>query len=281
MTPTVFGYIMLFTLLLAGAAAAVEWGAQGRVATRHLWTVAIVFAMLAPPAVLVWHAMAHHAPTTDWSVTPDASTQTLATRTPSHESLRDVTSLGIGVASIRAIVPGHTEARVVLARLGARFTGIAITVWATVSLALLLWLAAGVSYWRRVRKSWEHTTVDGVHVDVSPVTGPAVLGLISQRIVLPAWATTMQLKHRRLVLAHESEHISAHDPQRLALATAALIVMPWNIALWWCASRLRRAIELDCDARVLRRFPNTKEYGYVLLEVAARAGPRARLPCRW
>jgi hypothetical protein len=105
-----------------------------------------------------------------------------------------------------------------------------------------------------------------------------VLGILSNRIVLPQWVTALAPEYRRLVLAHECEHISARDPQRLAVAIAALVVMPWNLALWWCAARLRRAIELDCDARVLQRFPNAKEYGCVLLEVASRGrntGPLA------
>src|SRR5262249_58279568 len=27
--------------------------------------------------------------------------------------------------------------------------------------------------------------------------------------------------------------------------------LPWNVALWWQRSRLRLAVEMDCDARVL------------------------------
>ena len=56
MSPTVFAYIGLFTLLLAGAAAAVEWGTQGRGVARHFWTVAILLAVLAPSGVLGVHA---------------------------------------------------------------------------------------------------------------------------------------------------------------------------------------------------------------------------------
>ena len=31
----------------------------------------------------------------------------------------------------------------------------------------------------------------------------------------------------------------------------AVVLMPWNLPLWWQWRRLRFAIEVDCDARVL------------------------------
>ena len=53
----------------------------------------------------------------------------------------------------------------------------------------------------------------------------------------------------------------------LALAQLALLVMPWNLALWWQIRRLRVAVELDCDARVLRSG-DVRFYGDLLLDVA-------------
>jgi hypothetical protein len=50
--------------------------------------------------------------------------------------------------------------------------------------------------------------------------------------------------------------------------------MPWNAALWWLMVRLGMAVELDCDARVLRDA-DARSYGDLLLEVARpRSGPR-------
>jgi hypothetical protein len=50
--------------------------------------------------------------------------------------------------------------------------------------------------------------------------------------------------------------------------------MPWNPALWYCLSRLRLAIEIDCDRRVLRTVP-VKNYGSVLIDLSAL---KPRLP---
>src|SRR5207302_1896332 len=46
-------------------------------------------------------------------------------------------------------------------------------------------------------------------------------------------------------------------------------------ALWWQVRRLRLAVEMDCDARVLARGGDTPEYAELLLRVGQR---RARLP---
>jgi TonB family protein len=277
MSPTVFAYIGLFTLLLVGAAAAVEWGTQGRGVARHVWTVAIVLAALAPSGALGVHAYGER---TAASGAPRGRADVLATViVSSGRSVVDHSSWLFGQdALIRLLAPSRRALRAALAGVAHDVAAMAVVAWLVLSTSLLGWLAAGVLYWQRTRRSWRRMTLDGISIDVSPATGPAVVGLLSHRIVLPAWATTMQPEHRRLVLAHESEHINARDPERLMLAIVALVLMPWNLGLWWCAARLRRAIELDCDMRVLGRYPGAKDYGRVLLEVAARgrnSGPLA------
>jgi len=47
-------------------------------------------------------------------------------------------------------------------------------------------------------------------------------------------------------------------------------LMPWNVALWIQARRLRLAIEMDCDARVLRVHPSPERYGMLILTIAQR-----------
>ena len=58
--------------------------------------------------------------------------------------------------------------------------------------------------------------------------------------------------HQAAVIAHEQSHLEARDPQLFTLALALLVFMPWNLPLWWQLRRLRYAIEIDCDARVLK-----------------------------
>src|SRR5207247_471344 len=72
---------------------------------------------------------------------------------------------------------------------------------------------------------------------------PAVAGLWPPRVVIPAWALNLTQTQRRLMLAHEDEHVRARDPWLLAAGTAALVLAPWNLALWWLSQRLRLAVE--------------------------------------
>ncbi|HEX8243474.1 MAG TPA: M56 family metallopeptidase [Longimicrobium sp.] len=142
--------------------------------------------------------------------------------------------------------------------------------WGTSSAAVVLVLAAMGVVLERRRRRWAPVTVDGVPVLVSGDTGPAVVGLVRSRIVLPRWAVEADPDARRLVLQHEQEHVRAGDPRLLTLALLVAALTPWNPAVWWQLRRLRLAVEVDCDARVLRRRADVRAYGAVLLEVGRR-----------
>ena len=145
--------------------------------------------------------------------------------------------------------------------------------WVTLSAVLFAHFVCGVVALAWMRRWWRRDTVLGVDVLVSEATGPALVGAVSPAIVVPEWTLSMDAGHVALMLRHEEEHRRAHDGQLLTAAQLALIVMPWNPALWWQLLRLRVAVELDCDARVLRDA-DARSYGDLLLEVAR---PRRRL----
>ena len=67
------------------------------------------------------------------------------------------------------------------------------------------------------------------------------------------------------VIAHELSHLEARDPQLFTLALALLVFMPWNLPLWWQLRRLRYAIEIDCDAPVLKGGGGPAHYGETLI----------------
>src|SRR5882762_6960525 len=147
--------------------------------------------------------------------------------------------------------------------------------WRLSSAALLLSLGAAALRLAALRRGWRRATVDGRAVLVSDNVGPAVAGLWQPRIVLPEWALGLAEQERHLMLAHEDEHVRARDPWLLAAAAAALVLAPWNPVVWWQVRRLRLAVEMDCDARVLSRNADAPAYGELLLRVGQR---RARLP---
>ena len=153
-------------------------------------------------------------------------------------------------------------------------------VWLTASAMLLLWGLA--SAWRVSRVIWVSrrergpTIVDGVPVVVTDAIGPATVGLLPSRVLVPRWVLAMPKPQRQYVLRHEEEHRRAHDAQLIFVASLALILMPWNLAMWWQLRRLCLAVEMDCDNRVVNRLGNATAYGELLLKVAqvSSRGPR-------
>jgi hypothetical protein len=138
------------------------------------------------------------------------------------------------------------------------------------ALAVLVLLGAAAVLERR-RRRWRAAEVEGVPVLLSPDTGPAVVGLFRSRIVLPEWVVReAEPGVRALLMEHEREHLRAGDPRLLALGLAAVALAPWNPAAWYGLRRLRLAIEVDCDARVLARRADVRAYGSLLLEVGRR-----------
>lgn len=148
-----------------------------------------------------------------------------------------------------------------------------LALWATGSTALLLRSRAAVHGVSMLRRACTEHLVDGVAVLVSPAYGPAVAGLLAPRVIVPEWALSLDADARRLLLEHEGEHLRARDPLALALSIGALVVLPWSPALWWQHRRLRVAIEIDCDARVIARTGELRRYGDLLIEVGRRVAP--------
>lgn len=153
--------------------------------------------------------------------------------------------------------------------------------------APLLWAWAGVSALLagvvtvaglRViagRRRWGRVTVDGVSVRVSENVGPAVVGVLRSEIVLPRWALECDALMTRLILIHEREHVTEGDHRLLTLSLLLTVLMPWNPVIFWMSHRLRLAMEVDCDARVLEASSfDVRTYATLLLEVGRRRGAR-------
>lgn len=149
--------------------------------------------------------------------------------------------------------------------------------WALATLALLAGAGLLLAALQLRRRRWRRATVAGAPVLVSARTGPAVVGFLRGRIVLPEWALGWDEERQRMMVEHEREHLRARDPLLLLLGWLAAALVPWNAALWWQLRRLRLAVEVDCDARVLRRRPDVQAYGSLLLEVGSLVAAR-RVP---
>lgn len=157
---------------------------------------------------------------------------------------------------------------------GAQFDRTFEVAWLGVSAFLALWFVAhALRVMRMLRASRGTRLVDGVPVLVTDSGGPATVGVFRALVLLPRWVLAMPARQRQYVVRHEDEHRRSHDARMLFLASLPLILVPWNLPLWWHLRRLRLAVELDCDRRVVRALGDVPAYASMLLKVA-EAGQR-------
>jgi bla regulator protein BlaR1 len=246
-------YAMCISLCLGLGAAAAERACRlRRRSTRWIWLSVMIAAVVVPAIISL---VAVEIP----QYSGDAA-ETVIVR------LRDTTAQSLAperwVADVEAMNTSSADGWFVLAWIGA-------------SIAIVLLLAGLCVHWFRRRRSWRQLEVQGSTVYVADDAGPAVVGFFRPCIVLPAWALSSPDAAIGAVLAHEREHIQARDPQLLLASLVFICVMPWNLPLWWVVLRLRRAIEVDCDARVVRGGHDAVQYGTLLLNIQQRGNPVA------
>jgi bla regulator protein blaR1 len=243
-------YVIVITLLLSGAALAAERTARLRRArTRWIWAATIVASLVIPTMI----------------ASVSIQVPSLSTPTVSRKAipLRDLTSVQLVPLPwvhehVANIVSTRGENRVLQ------------HTWITVSAALLAALVINGLQLRWRKQRWRMGMVAGVSVYIAPDVGPAVVGLFRPRIVVPDWLLEASASRQVMVLTHEQSHLAAHDPQLLTVALFLLVLMPWNLPLWWQLHRLRYAIEVDCDARVLKAGLDAGEYSETLIDVSQR-----------
>jgi beta-lactamase regulating signal transducer with metallopeptidase domain len=146
-------------------------------------------------------------------------------------------------------------------------------IWLVSSALLIAWgvvsiIRVAIIVRNARRASLNPSNIDEVPVVVTDLTGPATVGLLRPHVLVPRWVLALPGPQRRYVLRHEDEHRKAHDARLLFIASMTLILMPWNLALWWHLRRLRLAVEMDCDSRVVGALGDARAYGELLLKVA-------------
>ncbi|NQE64266.1 Regulatory sensor-transducer, BlaR1/MecR1 family / Ankyrin-related protein [Caulobacter sp. RHG1] len=157
---------------------------------------------------------------------------------------------------------------------------IALSLWALVALG---GLAIQAERQRRfVRSLGRLSAADGLLWSDRPGVGPAVIGALAPRVVLPAdFAQRFTAQEQALILAHEQNHLAVGDAQINALVTGLQCLFWFNPMIHLGAAALRIDQEIACDAAVLARHPKTRRaYGEAMLKTqqAACAPP---LGCHW
>ena len=249
-------YVVVVTVLLSAAALAAERSAQlRRAATRWVWVLAIL-ASLAVPSII--SSVAVQPPRLIEAVGPAAPSPVVVLRQMTSRALKP--SAWLDLAGIGAAAPD--------------LDGILTKAWIAASAVLALGLmATGAQLYRRL-SHWEAGLLAGRRVLVSEDVGPAVVGLLRPRIVVPRWIVAAPPELQELAWVHEQSHLDAGDARLLAIAILLVVAMPWNLPLWWQLRRLRFAIEVDCDARVLNSGRDVSRYGEALIAVGEHQSAR-------
>jgi beta-lactamase regulating signal transducer with metallopeptidase domain len=111
--------------------------------------------------------------------------------------------------------------------------------------------------------------------------GPAVVGVITPRLIMPPDDGRYTAEERALIRAHEREHIQRQDPRDGALMVVLQCLAWFNPLVHLAAHLARLDQELACDAAVLRRHPKARAlYAKTLLKTQL-AGAALPLGCYW
>lgn len=248
-------YAGILSSLFAVAAWSLEVAVRNRgLAIRWVWTASLL-AAIAWPAATALRAGRGPAPPV-YTFVPAA-----AERLPSHSAVTN------------AAAPPRQAPRAATSHLPSSeldVDGLILMGWAGISAILAASLLVGWTSLRYRRAGWEKRSLDGRHVWISPDIGPAVVGAFPGAIVVPAWLLGADRHEREMVLRHEEEHLRAGDSPLLLSALLCCVALPWNPGVWWIWRSLRRAVEMDCDRRVLSGGADPRAYARVLLDISER-----------
>jgi beta-lactamase regulating signal transducer with metallopeptidase domain len=111
--------------------------------------------------------------------------------------------------------------------------------------------------------------------------GPAVVGVIAPRIVMPPDDGRYTAAERALVRAHERAHIDRGDPRAVAGMALARCLFWFNPLVHLAVHVARLDQELACDATVVRRLPGARAlYAQTLLKSQLADAPLP-IGCHW
>ena len=240
------GYCLLISGLLALAAFATERAlGHFRKPVRWGWFAAVVGSATLPFAAFLAPGLLPGIGAAPWAPLVELSEATVVSSAPAAAE----PTAWFGAGAMSALTGG---------------------VWALLAAGMLLHLGRAYRRLRSEMRTWTPGRVLGSPVMIADDRGPAVVGIRRSVVVMPRWIPELEDRLLRLVFLHEREHQRAGDHRLFATAVAALVLMPWNVFLWWQVSRLRLAIEFDCDRRVLERGESARDYADALITVGGR-----------
>src|SRR5439155_7993788 len=190
------GYATLVTSIVwVGALAAERVVGLWHGPRRFVWLAAVLASMIAPVTLATR--------TTPAPSTPRSRVTSFAAPPGEREHLTIAGSAPRRVNSHRTDVSG------IALRAAAVSERYAAAVWTVASIALFLFVILTMLRIGYRRRRWREVQLDGMHVLVAPNVGPAVIGTVRPRVVIPTWSLALDDRARALMLRHEAEHIRA------------------------------------------------------------------------
>lgn len=123
---------------------------------------------------------------------------------------------------------------------------------------------------------------DGIHRAQSPNAGPALVGLLAPKIVVPGdFEARFDADERALIIAHERRHRARGDAWANAIVAAMRSVFWFNPLVHAAARMFRIDQEIACDADVVAVHPDRRRmYATALLKAQFTNVPLP-LGCQW
>ncbi|MEG2942542.1 MAG: M56 family metallopeptidase, partial [Thermomonas sp.] len=113
-----------------------------------------------------------------------------------------------------------------------------------------------------------------VEILVTPAFGPAAVGILRRRIVLPqAMAEALPTEALRAVVLHEATHHQRKDVHALFLQRLGEALFWWNPLIRMLGKATDASREVACDVRAARAFGAPTDYAEALLDSIAHLLP--------
>ncbi|MGD2123246.1 MAG: TonB family protein, partial [Gemmatimonadota bacterium] len=246
--------IVVGALFGAGGLALEKMVRAHGLASRWIWAAAIIISFTFPLGHWAWRQVPNEVPVVSM---PEQATAVQADPTPIFFPL-EPTTVEVPQESVFRLLDGPI-----------------LLAWALATFVLLCFSVLLLLRTHRLRGNWREGRIGDQAVLYSDEWGPAVVGFICPQVVLPRWCRDIDERAVRFILDHELEHVRAGDLRLMLVAGILPVLFPWHLPLWWQLSRLRTAVEGDCDLRVLRKHPGQmKPYVDLLLQVGELAPGR-------
>jgi GWxTD domain-containing protein len=144
---------------------------------------------------------------------------------------------------------------------------VVIGIYAVVAVALLVQLAFGYMFARRLVRNSK--PVDGPRMRESEsISVPMTVGQIGPTILLPIGWREWDAPKLQAVLAHEEAHIRRADWAIGVMTRINCCVFWFHPVSWWSKRELAFLAEHACDDSVLAQMGDRRQYAQALLEIA-------------